>query len=399
MERRFVKGEGNTPEGALGSFHKYYHQRAYPSTSPSAGLRDRPSARSYTVSGKLYPNGEFSYGYVRRVRKQLLDERIDTYENECALKFRAYWDAHKGIVREYYREGDGGMERGYSILGLSKVLNSHKPTFNDAGRKRAVGSGISGLGRKMIRNGGYLMENTSIPAGFYTFTLPRLAQEDYVSVFDDWANVIRSLIQWMGRKLDDAGLPRYLFWVTEYQVNRSNDVGCPIPHLHLCCPCYYPGTTKFIFEADELRVAWSRAILPRCRKSVRNVNFASSVDCQVCKKDPSRYMSKYMTKGSHAEDAFSPQVREIESTRGFRFWGISYHLRKDIRENTVAIGDSLATLIEGLYYGVSNEQGLKATGLRIHTYTDAFGLERKCGVSGRLNYRLTGNLQFDIVPD
>ena len=398
MVQLAMKGEGSAPKGALGSFHKYYHQRAYSSIPASAALRDRPSARSYTVSGKLYPNGEFSYGYVRRVRKQLLDEQFDAYESECALKFRAYWDAHKGIVREYYREGDAGMERAHSILGLSKVLNSHRDALNDAGRKRAVGSGISGLGRKMIRNGGYMVNIMKIDAGFYTFTLPRLAQEDYEAVFDDWANIVRTFMQWVNRRLDDAGMPKYSFWVTEYQINRSNDVGCPVPHLHMCCPCYHPGTKKFIFEADELRVAWSRAILPRCRKSVRNVSFASSVDCQVCRKDPSRYMSKYMTKGSHAEDAFSSQVREIESRRGFRFWGMSWNLRKDIRENTVVIGDALATIVEDLYYGRESDYGLAATGLRIHTYTDAFGIERNCGFSGRLNYRLGASLVFDIVP-
>jgi len=104
-----------------------------------------------------------------------------------------------------------------------------------------------------------------------------------------------------------------------------------------------------------------------------------------------------MTKGSHAESAFSPQVREVESRRGFRFWGMSWNLRKDIRENTVAIGDALATVIEELYYGRSNDCGLSATGLRLHTYTDAFGAQRNCGFSGRLNYRLGDTFLFDFV--
>lgn len=399
MVQLAMKGEGSAPKGALGSFHHYYYGDAYSSSGIPIRDLNRYTTRSYTASGRLYPNGEFSFGYVKKLKARILDQKFSEYESQHALRFRSYWDAHKGIVRQYYREGDGGLERAFSELGLSKVSNSHRPTSSDVNRQRAVGSGISGLGRKMIRNGGYMINTMKITAGFYTFTLPRLEHEDYEAVFDDWANIVRTFMQWVNRRLDDAGMPKYSFWVTEYQINRSNDVGCPIPHLHMCCPCYHPGSKKFIFEADELRVAWSRAILPRCRKSVRNVSFSSSVDSQVCRKDPSRYMSKYMTKGSHAEDAFSPQVREIESRRGFRFWGMSWNLRRDIRENTVVIGDALATIVEDLYYGRNSDYGLAATGLRIHTYTDAFGIERNCGFSGRLNYRLGESWVFDIVPN
>lgn len=392
-----MTGEGDTPKGASVPFHNYYYGDAYSSTSFPLSSLQRYSTRSYCASGKLYPNGEFSFGYVKKPKPTILDQKINRYESEHALRFRAYWDSHHGIVRQYYREGDGGLERAYSVLGLSKALNSHRRISGESGRRRSVGFGISGLGRKNIRNGGWMINSMKLSAGFYTLTLPRLHQEDYEAIFDDWANITRTFMQWVHRRLDDAGVPRYSFWVTEYQVNRSNDVGCPIPHLHMCCPCYYPASRKFIFCADELRVAWSRAILPRCRKFARDVSFAASVDCQVCKKDPSRYMSKYMTKGSHAETAFSPQVREIESRRGFRFWGMSYNLRRDIRKHTVTIGDSLATIIEDLYYGRSNGFGLAATGLRIHTYTDAFGIERSCGFSGRLNYRLNESLVFDFI--
>jgi hypothetical protein len=190
MHRQLVKGEGNTPKGALGSFHNYYYSDSYSSTAAPLSSLNRYTSRSYTTSGKLYPNGEFSFGYVKKLRARILDERYSRYESEHALRFSSYWDAHSGIVREYYREGDGGLERAYHILGLSKVSNSHSSVSGDLGRKRAVGSGISGLGRKLIRNGGYIINTMKIAAGFYTFTLPRLAQEDYEAVFDDWANIL-----------------------------------------------------------------------------------------------------------------------------------------------------------------------------------------------------------------
>ncbi len=132
---------------------------------------DDPYSKPTGMSGKLYPNGEFTLGYVPPKRKTEKEKRYDdawefqTVEADVPRKVgkRTLYSItetfHRDIILDH-------------PLGLSTLTNSHNQSQTT--RKPRGQKGISGLGKRTVRNGAWILQKSygKKQLGFLTVTVP-----------------------------------------------------------------------------------------------------------------------------------------------------------------------------------------------------------------------------------
>ena len=196
------------------------------------------------LAGKLWPNGEFWVGHLAKVP---------------------------------------------SKLGLVNPPNSHR-------QPRGL-EGISSHGKRLIRQGCYLMfqECESEDMTFLTLSPPGESIQQAEKLAQGWAEMVRKLVQELKRQLKRARLPAEVVGCTEIQPKRFESTGQPWNHLHL------------VFQGRKSsRQPW--AISPRfaerlwrdgCNRAMgtRFKNVSPGVEFEKCWSDPSKYLSKYLSKG------------------------------------------------------------------------------------------------------
>jgi len=371
---------------------QYYHTQAY---GQECGFRDKvfdlqavPSPR---ISGRMYPNGKFSMGFVPKPKMSALDRRHKEYEDAHPLMSANRWDKDEGIVRSYYRSGDPGQCGILSPLGLSKVPNPHRAV-------RPKKNFVSVHGKNQIEQGSYIMKMRKVRCGFYTFTVPTFLPSAYPLVFEQWGEVVRVFMQRLKRHLQRAGVPDYRIWVSEFQSKRSLTVGCPVPHLHVIMPCYFPNSREFIFPAHCLRLLWKETFQSVLGESVFGADWGASIDCQVVRKDVGSYLNKYLSKGAGLDDPDSPLA--VSSTqRRWQLWGTSKYLRDQLKLATIHIGDDFAELLFLAMSGTAPHELLQVSRFYAIPLVTKDGQTITIGWSGYCNFKMFANGQFGFVSN
>lgn len=184
--------------------------------------------------------------------------------------------------------------------------------------------GLTAAGRRSIRDATALLSDYPGCCGFGTITLPD--EEAEAITRDQLARFQSVWMQFARRALIAAGLPPLVVLVAEFHPNRRTISGAPVLHWHYA----YLGRTTA--EADWcidtgrwhrlIRWAWSAAFgRPR----------PHTYGCRVEKvrKDPGRYMSKYLSKARSDCTRFVGTEHERCIPR--QWWGWSGELRDLVR--------------------------------------------------------------------
>ena len=286
-------------------------------------------APSYSPSGTLWPDGEFSQGWSRSPGDERLDMR----------SLADSWD-----------DGLGSLGGAPPQLDLVNPTNSHKPP-----RQRGE-LGITTYGRRMLRNGVYILREQfpNHPATLGTLTLPPLPTKDRRELSGQWGEVTRQVIQWLIRELHRKGLPPLVLSCSEIQPSRLETVGEAYLHLHLVWLNPPRSQGGWGVSADRLRSFWHSLI---CRLTGLSDLPTPNVDLRVVRGDISRELSKYLSKGSQrlAQAAADLGVENMPRT----WWNMSKALR-DLVKGAIIRGGHVGTLIlEWLQY----DSGLGEAGL------------------------------------
>lgn len=302
-----------------------------PPRNPIAGLElaGIPSRNpTLSPSGRLWPNGEFSQGYKRTQG----DERLDT------RSLADSWDDSPG----------GGGDT--PPLDLDSLVNSHKP------KAQRGELGITTYGRRMLRNGVYILREKfpNHPLTFCTLTVPDLPGDGRRELAGNWGEVVRQSIQWLTRSLIRQGVEPLILSCSEIQPSRLQNGGGAYLHLHLVWPNPTKKRGQWGVGADDLRAWWSRLL----RRITDNPSMqVANIDLQVVRGDISRELSKYLSKGSSvltlaAEDL---GIENLPRT----WWNMSKPLRDAIK-SAILQGHAVGVLLlEWLEY----DRGLAESGL------------------------------------
>ena len=283
---------------------------------------------NFSPSGKLWPNGEFSQGWDRHPGDEPLDMR----------SLADSWDEN---------EGGGGAT---PPIDLVNPVNSHKP-------KGLRGSlGITTYGRRMLRNGVYILRQRfpNHPLTLGTLTLPPLQSMHRRELSGQWGEVVRQTIQWLIRQLQRKGLPPLVLSCSEIQPSRLETEGGAYLHLHLIWVNPPRRQEGWGVPAEGLREFWSSLI---SRVSGQSDLPIPNIDLQLVRGDIARELSKYLSKGS---DCLRKAAEDLGPENMPRtWWNMSKPLR-DLVKDAIVSGGQVGTLIlEWLQY----DQGLGEVGL------------------------------------
>jgi len=211
-------------------------------------------------------------------------------------------------------------------------------------RKIRGSSGLTSYGRKMIRNGAFLLQRR-IPrkrAALATLTLPGITPEQWKLVSQQWDEILRTFLQWFHRRLSSAGLLPWIVGCVEIQTDRMSVHGGLPLHAHFIYHARKGG--RWGIRTEDMREAWERAI--RARVSLpENLNFLASVDVKLVRKSCEGYISKYLSKGCHDASKLIAEGYRMPSTWWFGVGGVKRAIKKLIIVDGATVAANLWSLI------------------------------------------------------
>lgn len=303
-----------------------------------------PQSRyAYSPSGKLWPSGDFSYGWIRHDRKgsgrpDLRSEvqRIDDGDYQLSDGWEYHGRGHVTFDPNY--EGrqrwcdaeawvPASEGRKAEPLDLTYASNSHSA----AKRPEKYGrNGITSYGRKMVKSGAAILEK--MPGKrltFATVTMPSLPQTLRAELAKAWPEFVRQLLQTLCRWLKRVGLPALVVSCSEIQPGRLEKYSEAYLHLHLVWPNHWAKAGNWAIDVDDLR-SWVSDFLQRrglwCEGAWVNV------DTQQVKKSAAGYLAKYMSKGVAEIEAMAADCgwNAIPS----QWWNMTGPLRSLVKKYT-----------------------------------------------------------------
>lgn len=258
--------------------------------------------REYSL--RVWPNGEFGIGIVKKftptsaVSPQEADESnpFPLTPSGATAFYGSVTTAMNALMPGYYPAVLNEILRGEldPPLGSSNVPNSHK-------RSRRGSGGLTGYGKRMLRNGCFLLEQWAGKrnCAMVTCTLPPGPEGMEQAFSHQWAEIVRIFTQWVHRRLKAAGGCPWVIGCTEIQPERqARDGGLPL-HLHIV----FQARVKRVYTLSpaEVRDAWERAC-NACIPQSECLSFDASTRIEGVKKSVVNYLSKYVSKGTNVPD-------------------------------------------------------------------------------------------------
>lgn len=309
-----------------------------PEDSTGRLLRRQKSPRAVVrgvFSLVLYPNGEFGLGRLKNAQKSTEDKR---QERNQVAEFQ-FAMVSRPIQLEDGRTLHDSTDKIWlpTKLGSSNELSQAKRKY---GRK-----GITGYGRRMVRNCAYVMEKSlryknKLQMG--TLTIPSLPEEQMLIICENWAYLVKRFYEQCKRRYEQRGLNWDYVSVTEIQPKRwetRHEVGL---HLHFLFVSHWIDEDREWSLPDNwVRETWKRTLCgvlgtsdgmptPNYRRECVRVSAAG-------------YMAKYMSKGAE-------QIQAVIDEKGeewlpSQWWSASLSLRRCVKAACLRTTGEIAEMI------------------------------------------------------
>lgn len=253
-------------------------------------------------------------------------------------------------------------ERGYEgqdpialarIMGLSNVLNSHRPTPENSsevletpsnpesiGRHRTKKrtkngqKGMTPLARRSVRSTLVILEERRglDCLSLATCTLPTSDLIELDLICRNFSNIIRVFKQKLERRLERYGLAGEVVLVVEIQEKRYRAWGLVCPHLHLVFPGRRSRHDPWVITPAELREMWE-SVLEQVLN--RSVDGTAATRIEAPRKSLKRELGKYLTKGGTLlKDIIAAGKGDLLPSA---WWGATESLRKEERDRRITL--------------------------------------------------------------
>ena len=333
-------------------------------------------------TGRIYPSGAFSVGRKRPSKSQGLGDyfRGGSYEewvkkkHDALMRMVARGRIEKGHVPGpiKYKPSPGGdppllwkegIDRVKSQAerphGVGLTFDSINANYNSrwggfpvpprksplsldlttlsycrAGKKRRGLNGLTKVGKRSIREGGYLLTKfygrTNL--AFYTCTCP-YSDADMVHVFSKNINIIiKRYFERLRRAYARLGEEFDYVCGIEIQPTRMHRCDIVAMHIHYICNAKSIGASrKWLMTFEELRAIWHDVVYNACGFEI---NSKVSVDGSGVEHDASSYLMKYMSKG---KDDIEKAEELVPGVVPGRWYSLNNRLRKLIKAETVVM--------------------------------------------------------------
>lgn len=345
----------------------HYYYKSFAKSDRISGLMQSLDPSQCAYSGRLSPSGRLSIGYVPQHRRRVEDVRYEANRGHWAYSLKCHWHYLEGVVAEVE-----ARETKAETLGLSIAPNCR----NDSAKRYGL-RGMTSNGRNRVYDGAYLLHRAFRGRlGFYTLTCPYTDAKS-IYLFNQNINyIVRSYFEELKRAYSRVGVHWSYVSVLEYQDKRYEADGVPVLHLHYVAACYYPGTTKFILSADEIRSTWGRVLR---RVVASEALLRASVDAVVVKTSAAHYLAKYLSKGGRTV-AYLANTCPDQVPR--QWWSMSRDVRECIKRHTVILGGEICQdIIAGCRQSVDRCLHFVYSQ---HVYASISGQDRLVGFFGQL---------------
>lgn len=291
-------------------------------------------------TGKVYPDRSFSIGRIPREKKKTAEKVYDrdyTQQFDSVTKINK---SYRGVEIEHIEWLDG--------VAHSRKFNK-SPKLSQK-RGKYGGNGITGFGRRVVKNGAILLERKYGVGrlGFVTATIPNFDSETIRMVSTNWALVVKRFFQKIKRHLEKKVQPLEIVCCSEIQEKRFRKYGDVAPHLHFIYVCKTRAhEKKFSIIAHTLRRYWresmSQVIELKGGKVNTQVSFNSSINAQVIKKSAANYLGKYMSKGGKIIEEL--QEKGLADHLPSQWWTASKLMKKMFRESIIKLDNNACNFI------------------------------------------------------
>ncbi len=301
-------------------------------------------ARS-ALSARLYPNGEFGIGYVPREKKSIEEKRQE-----------------RGIVQGYQTFEEGRphfLETGEILFDTTDMVTLVEPRLDITPELsqpplRYGLKGITGYGRRCVRNIGYLMQEEfgKRRLSMATLTIPSLPPVQMQCIAENWAKIQKKFFQECKRRYERLKLPWRYVAVTEIQPKRwveRQEVGL---HLHFLFPSfrvYKRG--MFSLPHEWARKTWKRII----ENTLNHISPSGDepaviplpiYDCEPVRKDAVGYLAKYMSKGCDLIETVAEVAGDEYLPK--QWWSADSVSKKKLKSSIIQSGGSMAEFLLSL---------------------------------------------------
>lgn len=304
----------------------------------------RNTVQEHSATGKIWPNGEFSLGYVPVM------EDADRYR-------QGYLPGGPPLVTpedddEYFDQLDLWDEDEPSADSLSARLAGVPFTLSDAPnshesppRAKYGLKGLSAEGRRMIRSGAYLLEKKvgKEDVVMITLTVPTLPRAGRIAVSKQWGSLTNRLVQYLSRELLTQGRQPVIIGCVEIQTARLKKYAQAYLHLHLICPAHSNRGRTWAIDTGSLLQWWWRALE---RVSGTTLPHRPRIETAIVETSVEAYLAKYLSKGG--DEVMWEYVDDLgEDCVPGQWWFASAPMRKAIRSGTVS-GRNTGVLLESM---------------------------------------------------
>ena len=333
-------------------------------------------------SGKLYPDG--SFGVTRRVLKKVErshDPLMHLTKEErgwnCRrLRIHGLSNTLSFVSESHETRGETDGERS-ETLGLSNVAKSHRTNQASSGHLVQADSpcklprgnrGLSSYGRRLIQGCVSLLESKCPrrTVSFLTLTLPSLKSEEGQLIALQWSELLRRVVQSLGRRLTSRQLPAQFAGAIELQERRQSVHGGIHPHLHLVFRGRKTSKSSWVISPEECREIWGRHISQIIGRTLSPKELKACENLVMVKKSASRYLSKYLSKG------VSPVIAITEgydSNHIPKCWyTVSFELRREWKKNIRSIPAEMCQWLMQLCFDNDKETLIYGHVVRLAAY-------------------------------
>lgn len=347
-----------------------------PKRAPSSMYSCSNLTRSHLVC-KIFPNGEFTIG-------------LDSHE-KLPQDVRAKPETVKNMFWENLSAEGKKWLCSIAVEKLPSLDLAIPPKLRN--KTRGL-KGITSYGARLIRNACHLMEEKYgiERLGFVTLTMPKLTKEDEQRVGKNWHRIVKDFYDGVGKFYERRTKRKHSYAaVTEIQPKRwrvRREYGL---HLHYVFVARQYNSGSWYIKYHEIRRYWQLAVSKQCKNTY---DFSHSEQCKGVYKSASRYLSKYMSKGSEL-------ISEVEKN-GFEgciphsWYSISRNLSGAVKKRVQRSKPLAAAIVSRL----GNEK-LK----EIVDYVGTIAIEsaangtRIVGFYGRLQEEWIGMSKHDILDN
>ena len=349
----------------------------------------RATENSTTAVGRIWPNGEFSIGYVPVMEEA--DTRRYEYLPDVVPMLTPEDDDYYFDQLEFWEEGEDAADSVHGLpcnvpLTLSNASDSHNPPP----RTKQGLKGLTAKGRKMIRSGAYLLEQKlgKDDCVMITLTVPTLGRDARRAVAEQWGTLTNRLVQYLSRALLKQGRKPAIIGCVEVQTGRLKEYRQGYLHLHLICPAHGNRGRVWAIDTKDL-IAWWKGALERVINNT--LPHSPRVETAIVEKSVEAYLAKYLSKGGNED--LAAYVEDLgEDAVPAQWWFCSSTMRDAIRDETLH-GPNVGALLETMIEHLLNEGTGEGFQYVRHVDRPVGGNLVTCGWVGRLEPELLAELR------